>query len=152
AAAPDRADALLAIAEIGPLDELQRARVDLLRAQIAFGRRDAPQLMVAAAKRLEPLDAGLAREAYLEALGAAMFAGRLSGAVGVREVAAAAHAAARAGSSLQPPRALDLLLEGLVTRFTDGYPAGVAPLRRTLQALKALLRDDDPTQSTRRFS
>ncbi len=97
--------------------------------------------MLAAAKRLESLDAGLAREAFLEALGAAMFAGRLGGTVGVREVAKAARAAARAGSSSQPPRALDLLLDGLVTRFTEGYPAGVAPLRRALQALQALLRE-----------
>ena len=73
---------------------------------------------------------GLAREAYLEAFGAALFAGRLGGVVGVRELADAARAASRASSSSQPPRGLDLLLDGLVTRFTEGYPAGVAPLRR----------------------
>jgi DNA-binding CsgD family transcriptional regulator len=140
AAAPDRASGLLATAEMAPLDDLQRARADMLRAQIAFGRRDASQLMLEAAKRLERLDAGLARQAYLEALGAAMFAGRLNSAVGVREVADAARAARREGSSGQPPRALDLLLDGLVTRFTEGYPAGVAPLRRALKALVALLR------------
>src|SRR5205823_1797837 len=95
----------------------------------------------AAAKRLEPLDAGLARDSFLEALGAAMFAGRLSGAVGVREVADAARTAARAGASLESPRGVDLLLDGLVTRFTEGYPAGVAPLRRALRTLQALLRE-----------
>jgi DNA-binding CsgD family transcriptional regulator len=144
AAAPDSAYELLATAEMSPLDELQRARVDVLRAQIAFAQRrrsDASALMLAAAQRLEPLDAGLAREAYLEAFGAALFAGRLSGAVGVRDVAEAARAAGRAGSSLQPPRALDLLLDGLVTRFTEGYAVGVAPLRRALQALQALFRE-----------
>jgi DNA-binding CsgD family transcriptional regulator len=145
AAAPDRASELLATAEMAPLDELQRARVDVLRAQIAFGwvrGSDAPALMLAAAKRLEPLDAGLARATYLEAFGATMFAGRLSGAVGVREVADAARAAGRAGCSGQPPRAIDLLLDGLMSRFTEGYRAGVAPLRRALQALVALLRED----------
>jgi DNA-binding CsgD family transcriptional regulator/tetratricopeptide (TPR) repeat protein len=145
AAAPDRAYDLLATAGMTPLDELQRARVDVLRAQIVFARRgggDASPLMLAAAKRLEPLDAGLARETYLEGLGAAIFAGRFSGAVGVREVADAAREAARAGSSVQPPRALDLLLDGLVIRFTQGYSAGVAPLRRSLRALRALLRED----------
>jgi hypothetical protein len=144
AAALDRADRLLATAEMAPLDELQRARVDVLRGKVAFSQgrgSDAPPLLLKAAKRLEPLDAGLGREAYLEAFGAALFAGRLSGAVGVREVADAARAAARAGSSVQPPRALDLLLDGLVTRFTDGYPASVAPLRRALQVLQALLRE-----------
>jgi outer membrane PBP1 activator LpoA protein len=38
AAAPDAASKLLAIAELGPLDELQGARVERLRAQIAFAR------------------------------------------------------------------------------------------------------------------
>jgi DNA-binding CsgD family transcriptional regulator len=144
AAAPDRAYELLTTAEMAPLDELQRARVDVLRAQIAFARSggsDASALMLAAAKRLEPLDAGLARETYLEAFGATLFAGRLSAGVGVTELADAARAAARAGSSLQPPRPRDLLLDGLVTRFTEGYAAGVAPLRRALQALEALLRE-----------
>jgi DNA-binding CsgD family transcriptional regulator/tetratricopeptide (TPR) repeat protein len=143
AAAPDRAEELLAIAERAPLDELPRARADVLRGHIAFARSragDASRLMLAAARRLEPLDAELARETYLEAFGAAMFAGRLSGAVGVLEVADAARAAGRAGSSLQPPRALDLLLDGLVMRFTEGYPAGVAPLKQHVRAMQELLR------------
>jgi DNA-binding CsgD family transcriptional regulator len=98
AAALDRASELLATAEMTPLDELQRARVDVLHGQIAFARRrgsEAPPLLLKAAKRLESLDAGLTREAYLEAFGAALFAGRLSDAVGVREVADAARAARR---------------------------------------------------------
>jgi DNA-binding CsgD family transcriptional regulator len=134
AGAPDAAEALLAIVEMGPSDELARARLARLRAQIAFARRrgsDDPPLLLDAARRLEPLDPALARETYLEALGAAIFAGRLSGAVGVAEVAEAARAAPPAAS---PPRASDLLLDGLVTRFTEGYAAGVAPLRRALEA------------------
>ena len=78
AGAPDEALALLAAAEAGPLDELQRARLERLRAQLAFALRrgtDAPPLLLSAAQRLEPLDAGLARETYLEALAAAIFAG-----------------------------------------------------------------------------
>jgi hypothetical protein len=78
ARAPDTASELLAVAELGPLEELQRAR--RLRAQIAFARRrgrDAPPLLLTAAARLAPLDAGLARETYLEALEAATFAGHL---------------------------------------------------------------------------
>jgi DNA-binding CsgD family transcriptional regulator len=143
AAALDRASELLATAEMTPLDELQRARVDVLHGQIAFARRrgsEAPPLLLKAAKRLESLDAGLTREAYLEAFGAALFAGRLSDAVGVREVADAARAAGRV-DALPPPRALDLLLAGLVARFTEGYAAGVAPLRQALRVLQALLRD-----------
>ena len=81
AGAPDAALDLLAMAEAGPLDELQRARAELLRAQITFAvnrGRDAPPLLLAAAKRLEPLDATLARETYLDAFSAALFAGRLA--------------------------------------------------------------------------
>ena len=110
------------------------ARPDRVRPQ-ARQRRSA-----AAARRrqrLEPLDAELARETYLEALGAAMFAGRLGGRAGVQEVAEAARAAPPAP---QPPRPIDLLLDGLATRFTEGYAAGVPPLRR---ALRGVLRDED---------
>ena len=63
----------------------------MLRAQIAFASNrgsDAPPLLLKAAKRLEPLDVRLARETYLDALSAAMFAGRLASGGGVLEVAA----------------------------------------------------------------
>jgi DNA-binding CsgD family transcriptional regulator len=136
AGAPDAALELLAAAEIGPLDELQRGRMARLRAQIVFARRrgaDALPLLLDAANQLERLDDAQAREAYLDALGAAVFAGRLNGGGGAREVAEAARAAPR-GS--QPPRLMDALLDGLATRFTDGYVAGTPPLRRALQAFR----------------
>jgi DNA-binding CsgD family transcriptional regulator/tetratricopeptide (TPR) repeat protein len=136
---------LLAAAEIGPLDELQRARLARMRAHIVFARRrgsDAPPLLLQAAKRLEALDAGLARETYLEALGAAVFAGRLGGRCGVREVAEAARAAPLGP---QPRRPIDLLLDGVATRFTEGYGAGVPALRPALQAFrrKGMSSEDD---------
>ncbi|MEA2242295.1 MAG: hypothetical protein QOD24_1851 [Solirubrobacteraceae bacterium] len=140
AGAPDAALGLLATAQAGPLDELQRARVDLLRAQIAFAvnrGRDAPPLLLAAAKRLEPLDVGLARETYLDALWAAMFVGRLASGDDLREVAQAAHAAPRPGPSRQPPRAADLLLDGLASLFKAGPPAGTPTLRRALRAFRS---------------
>jgi DNA-binding CsgD family transcriptional regulator len=121
------------MAEAGPLDELQRARADLLRGQIAFssGRGGAaPALLLAAAKRLEPLDATLARDTYLEAFSATMFVGQLAGDVGVREVARAAR-----GVPPSPqPRNGDRLLDGRAVLFTDGYPAAVPISRRALQA------------------
>ena len=123
-------------AELAPLDELQRARLERLRAEIAFARTrggDAPALLLDAARRLEPLDAAMARETHLEAMAAAMFAGRLGGHPGVREAAEAAQAAPPAP---QPPRAIDLLLDGLATRFTEGYAAGLPPLRRALDAFR----------------
>jgi DNA-binding CsgD family transcriptional regulator len=123
---------LLAAAELEPADELQRARLQRLRAQIAFASqrgRDAPPLLLEAARRLDPLDALMARQTYLEAIAAAMFAGRLGTEPDVHAIAEAAHASTR-GPALGPA---DQLLEALVTRFTEGYAAGVAPLSRALR-------------------
>jgi len=134
AGALDAALGLLAMAQAGPLDELQRARGDLLRAQIAFASshgRDAPQLMLSAAKQLEALDARLARETYLEAFTAALFVGRLSPAVG--DVARAARAAPAPPA---PARAPDLLLDGLALLVTEGYAAGTPALNRALLAFR----------------
>jgi DNA-binding CsgD family transcriptional regulator len=133
--APETADALLAIAERSALDERQRARLTRLRGEAVFALSrgsDAPPLLLDAARQFEPLDSGAAREAFLQALGAAIFAGRLNGSVGPHEVAAAAGGAP---PRREPARATDLLLDGLVTRYTDGYLAGVAPLRAALDAL-----------------
>ena len=70
AGAFDVARGLLAAAEAGPLDELGRARVDLLRAEVAFAQNrggDAPLLLLQAARKLETLDVRLARNTYLDA-------------------------------------------------------------------------------------
>jgi DNA-binding CsgD family transcriptional regulator len=136
AGVPDAALELLAIAQAGPLEDLQRARVDLLHAQIVALSRgsDAPTLLLKAARRLEPLDAGLARATYVDALSAALLAGRLGRGVGVLEVADAARAAP---PSLQPPSAPDLLLDGLALLITEGYAAGVPTLTRALSAFRS---------------
>ncbi len=148
AAAHDSALELLATAALTPLDDLQRARVDRLRAQIIFARTrgsGAPALLLDVAQRLEPFDVGLARETYLEALRASIFAGRLSDVRTVQDAAAAV----RAGPpGPQPPRAIDLLLDGLATRFTDGYAASVHPLR---QALDAFWLQDAPSEDDKRW-
>jgi DNA-binding CsgD family transcriptional regulator len=138
AAASDAALELLATAELAPLDELERARLERLRAEIAFARTrgsHAPAMLLDAARRLEPVDAAMARETHLEAMAAAMFAGRLGDEPGVRETGEAAQAAPAAP---RPPRAIDLLLDGLATRFTDGFAAGVPPLRNALDAFRRL--------------
>ena len=126
---------LLATAEAGPLDDLGRARAQLLRAQIAFATtrgRDAPPLLLAAAKRLEPLDATLARETYLEAFAAALSADRLASGGDAREVAAAALAA-----DLQPSRrACDLLLDGLALRYAEGCAVASPALKLALHAFR----------------
>ena len=126
---------LLATAEAGPLDDLGRARAQLLRAQIVFATtrgRDAPPLLLAAAKRLEPLDATLARETYLEAFAAALSADRLASGGDAREVAAAALAA-----DLQPSRrACDLLLDGLALRYAEGCAVASPALKLALHAFR----------------
>ena len=134
AAAPHAASELLAAAAIGPLDELQRARLERLHAQVVFAQNrgsDATPLLLQAAERLGPLDTKLARETYLDALAAAILAGRLSGDCGLREVAAAAQALCPA---LSVPNGVDVLLRGLATRFTSGYAEAVPSLRRALEA------------------
>jgi AAA ATPase-like protein len=135
AGAPDAALGLLAMAQAGPLDELQRARADLLRVQIAFASghgRDVPPLMLSAARRLESLDVKLARQTYLEAFTAALFVGRLSPAVGD-----VARAARMAPAPPPPARAPDMLLDGLALLVTEGYAAGAPALRQVLLALRS---------------
>jgi DNA-binding CsgD family transcriptional regulator len=134
AGAPDAALRLLAMAEAGPLDELGYARAELLRAQLAAGPGHgggAPQLLLKAASRLEPLDAGLAREAYRDAFMAVLAAGRLAIPGGLLEVAEAVRAAPR---SRRPLGGCDLLLDGLAGRTSDGQAAGTPVLRRALMA------------------
>jgi DNA-binding CsgD family transcriptional regulator len=132
---PDAAVKLLDSAEAGPLGELERARLERLQAQIAFTRlrgSDAPYLLLRAARRLGPLDAALARETYLEALWAAIRAGQSDDGPTLCEVAEAASAAPPAAD---PPRPVDLLLDGLVTRSVQGHLTAVPTLERALGAL-----------------
>ena len=125
--------ALLGMAEVGPLDELQRAHADLVRAQLAFVSdrgSDAPPLLLQAARRLERIDIGLARATYLDTINAAMFAGHLAGpGAGVVEVSRAARSAPPAQG---PPRPHDLLLDGLAANFSEGYRPGLPLLQRAL--------------------
>src|SRR4051812_44607355 len=121
--------ALLASAEASSPDELHVAHVELLRGQIAFASRmgsAAPPLLLKAAQRLERLDPEVARETYLDAWGAAFFAGRFASAGSLVEVSRAAKLAPRA---TRPPRPSDQLLDALTTLVTEGRAAG-APLLR----------------------
>jgi DNA-binding CsgD family transcriptional regulator len=133
AGALDAAVELLATAAARPLDELQQARAALLRGQIAFasgGGSDAPALLVKAARQLEPLDAALARQTYLDAWLAAMFAGRFAGAGDLHEVSRAARSAPPPAVA---PRPSDLLLDGLAVLVTEGRAQAAPLLRRAAQ-------------------
>jgi len=132
----DAALGLLVAAEAGALDALRTAEVQYLRGQIALTRRhagDAAALLVSAARRLEPLDAALARETHLEALGAAM-AGDLVMPGGLLE---AANAARAAPPGPDPPRVVDVLLDALAMRWTQGYASAAPALTRALELVLA---------------
>jgi DNA-binding NarL/FixJ family response regulator len=135
AGAFDAALELLGAAEAGTLDELQRARAELLRGQVASASAgtEAPAQLLKAARRLEPLDPELARETYLDAWGAALFAGRLASAGDLLDVSRAASAAPR---PTHPPHPSDLLLDGLAKLVTEGRAEAAPALRRALSAFR----------------
>jgi DNA-binding CsgD family transcriptional regulator len=140
--------ALLASAEASTPDELQAAHVELLRGQIEFasslGTR-APPLLLSAAQRLERLDPELARETYLDAWGAALFAGHLASAGSLVEVSRAAASAPRPTGPLRPS---DLLLDALCTLVTEGRAAAAPLLRR---ATTVLANEASPAQENLRW-
>jgi DNA-binding CsgD family transcriptional regulator len=140
AGALDAALGLLVAVEARPLDALQTAEVEHLRGQIAFDQRrigDAAALLLSAARRLEPLNADSARETHLEALGAAIWAGDLGG------VLQAAEAARAAPPGRDPPRVVDVLLDALALRLTEGYAAAAPTLSRALERFLAVDVADD---------
>ncbi|TDW90527.1 regulatory LuxR family protein [Kribbella pratensis] len=126
---------LLAMAQAGPLDEAESARVSLLQAQIAHysegGNKGLP-LLLAAAGRLEQLDPRLARETYLDAFAAAMFAGRLASGsgIGMRQVAEALRGMQLPDAADKP----DLMLRDVAVLYTDGYAAAAPSLLGTVRA------------------
>ncbi|HEX4279693.1 MAG TPA: AAA family ATPase [Solirubrobacteraceae bacterium] len=134
AGASQEALSLLARASAGPLDTLDQARLKLVHGQIEVDLSrgaEALPLLLDAATQLEPLDASLSRDAHLMALRAASVAGRLG--PGLMRVACAALEAPRAPGE---PRGVDLLVDGLAVRFTDGYAAGAPTLKLAVSALR----------------
>ncbi len=134
AGAFEAALALLAAAQAGPLDELGRARVDLLRAEVAYAQDrggDAPALLLRAAKTLATLDQRVSRDTYLDAWGSALFAGRLARAGALLEVS---QAVATAPAPADPPHPCDLLLDGFALVFTAGRDGATPVLQRAATA------------------
>jgi DNA-binding CsgD family transcriptional regulator len=139
---------LLSTAEAGTPDELQMAQLELLHGGIAFASSmgsAAPPLLLEAAERLAPLDLELAREVYLDAWGAALFAGRLAAGGDLLDVSRAARSAPRPTWS---PRPSDLLLDGLAALITEGPVASASALR---QATGAFLDEASETQPNFRW-
>ena len=131
---------LLAVAEAGRLDSLERGRLALLRAQIVFHltrASEVPGMLLDAAVTLAPLDAALSRETYLHALDAAIVNGDGPGALRVAEAALTGP-----GPGVHE-RPVDLLLDGLAMSVARGFAAGAPQLRLALEALRRSAREGD---------
>lgn len=117
-------------------NEFLRAQADLVRARAAYSTNrgiDAPALLRSAAERLSRTAPELARETYLQAVTAAILVGRcaIDSPTSAPEIA---KPAALAPPAPQRPRAVDLLLDGLIVRLTEGHAAAAPHLRRALDA------------------
>ncbi|MGE2727969.1 ATP-binding protein [Mycolicibacterium vaccae] len=144
AGAFDAARELLSVAEAAPLTDLQRARADLVRAQLAHVSRhgnDAAPLLLAAARRLEAADPARARDTYLDAVSAAVFAGRLAVGDGIVEVAKAAGTAAVRVAGTDSPA--DLLLRGMTSQLCDGFEPGLPTLRQAIDGYGRQMSPED---------
>ena len=124
---------VLATADNGDLDQRLQAHVDLLRGQVvlasgAAGR--AAGLLLAAAQRLEQLDPELAREAYLDAWGGALFASNLTE-TSMRDVS---HAVTASPPAVTEPDYSDLLLIGMSSLIVEGRAAAAPTLRSAVRA------------------
>jgi DNA-binding CsgD family transcriptional regulator len=130
------------LAERDAQDDGLRARAQLVRGYLAFAagfNREAPTMLLVAAQRLESFDPQLARETYLLAWAAAVFAA----ADGTSQLAIS-----QAIRALPPPegspRTMDLVLAGCALLVTDGRDAASPVLRRAMVALGDELAHDLP--------
>jgi len=130
----DEALALWSTASSAPLDEDSRARLDLVKIQLDYATghdADDAHRLLAVAKRLEPIDADLAIQTYMEAFGIAVIAGGLDDDVDVAAIATAAEVAAGLPSSSHgDPRRL--LLDGATRLFRAGFAGEARPVREAL--------------------
>ena len=144
AGAFESALSLLVLADSEAQDDLTSARVEVLRGQVSLAlSRDgeAPLRLLLAAKRLERLDASLARQAYSLAWGAALFAGQLASPGG--DVAAVSRAIRAAPRSAEPPGPFSRFLDGLAVVVTESRTSAEPELR---EALRSLLASDLPAE------
>lgn len=143
AAAPTEAEHLLAIAELGPLTDLDRAHLARMRAQLPLTRRPSqnPPVteLIQAARQFENLDDATAAETYLEALITAMNSGRLGGSTTVRDTARAVSA-----QTPDPNHPAYLLVNGMARRIGSDGSAGHTELRAAVDQLARLLHEDGP--------
>jgi ATP/maltotriose-dependent transcriptional regulator MalT len=103
--------------------------LELLQAAAAHAQHrgsDAPPLLLRAAKTLQPLDLKLARDTYLDAWCAALFAGELATEGNLYQLSREVRGVPAAS---EPPRPSELLLDGLALLLTEGRAAATAGLQ-----------------------
>src|SRR6266498_3833425 len=132
AGAPARARVLLS--EVAPRREDQSLHAQALRLQgmidYTLGQlARTPSILLRAAERFDPFDADLARATHLEAMQAALYAGRLATGADALSVAHSTRAA-----SLRET-ATGALLAGFSTLLVDGYTPAVPLFRRAIELL-----------------
>lgn len=116
------------------LDPHQEALVGRLRARAGYTLhrdRSALRVLLRAAQDLEPHDPALARDTYLQALTAAVYAGRLAEAGSMQEIATTVLAATADDRS---ERASDLALRAQALLAAQGPTAAMATARRAIRA------------------
>ena len=129
---------LLSAAEAGPASALQAAEVEHLRGEVAFDQRrvgDAARLLVDAARRFEPLDPELARRRTSRRSARPSGPATWTAPAPWLEAAGAARAAPPAPD---PPGAVDVVLDALALRLTEGYVAAAPALEHALETVLAL--------------
>ena len=138
AGSPDDALTLLAMVDPDLAGPHARAVATRLRGQItvSLGRpQHAIALLLDAAGSLRSLDPATARETYLEALEAAMYAGDFGPQGGLAAVAAEVRQELPDG--IDTPGVVDHLLEGMLSWAVDGLPSALGHLRLALDELSS---------------
>jgi len=133
----DTTQRLLAVVESYPLDGFQAARAAVVRGHLTLVLRgkDAPMLLLEAARQLEAFDLELAREAYVTAYGSAMSTGHLGRAGVLLDICQAIE---RLPSPEDGPDGKSLLLDGLARMHTVGRAKAIPILQRAASALAKL--------------
>lgn len=138
----DTAVELVAAAALAPLDDLDEARRLHLTTQLAFHRRRANQSgpplavhaasMAEAARRLAPLDADEADQAFLEALCGLIYTGRSSEHVALAEIACAT---VRHRDGTEVARPVGLLAQGLALRVVSDEATALTAMRTAVTSI-----------------
>jgi DNA-binding CsgD family transcriptional regulator len=139
----EAAAALVASADTDRSDALHGSAVRQLLGQIAFDQRrgtDAARLLVESAERFAPIDPIRSRDAYLDALTAAIWA---SGSDAAEVLDTTARAARGAPPAPTPPRVFDLILDAFATRLTDGCGAAQPLMAAAFERIRESESDDE---------